>query len=131
VNVGPIAHLVELGVLATGEMPGAKKSKSAAPAPITVNQELLRAAGLVRTLNKPLKVLGHGEIAVPLFVVADAVSGSARAKIEAAGGSVSLLEVPSEPRPALGRDVQADAAPQSAAAEAVVAEPSADDPAEA
>ena len=54
-------------------MPGAKKSKAAAP--ITVNQEILRAAGLVRTLNKPLKILGNGDLATALFVVADAVSG--------------------------------------------------------
>ena len=100
VNVGAIAGLVELGILEPGDMPGAKGSK--APAPITVNQEILRAAGLVRTLNKPLKVLGNGDLSTALFVVADAVSGSARAKIEAAGGSVSILEVPSGPRAALG-----------------------------
>jgi large subunit ribosomal protein L15 len=103
VNIGAIAELVELGVLESGEMPGAKKAKGPA-APITVNQEILRAAGLVRNLNKPMKVLGHGEIATALFVVADAVSASARAKIEAAGGTVSLLEVPSTRRPALGLD---------------------------
>jgi len=84
VNVGAIARLIELGILESGDMPGAKKTKGA-PAPITVNQEILRAAGLVRTLNKPMKVLGNGDISTPLFVVADAVSGSARTKIEAAG----------------------------------------------
>ncbi len=101
VNVGGIARLVELGILEAGEMPGAKKSKTAR-APITVNQEILRAAGLVRTLDKPMKVLGHGELSTPLFVVADAFSASARAKIEAAGGSVSVLEIPSSPLAALG-----------------------------
>ncbi len=100
VNVGAIARLVELGILESGDMPGAKKGKSAAP--ITVNQEILRAAGLVRTLTKPMKVLGNGELSTPLFVVADAVSASARAKIEAAGGSVSILEVPLRAMPALG-----------------------------
>ncbi|MBI2777424.1 MAG: 50S ribosomal protein L15 [Chloroflexi bacterium] len=102
VNVGAITHLVELGVLESGEMPGTKKAKGAADAPITVNQEILRAAGLVRSLRKPLKILGHGELSTALFVVADAVSGSARAKIEAAGGTVSLLEVPTGPLAALG-----------------------------
>lgn len=107
VNVGAIARLVELGVLEPGDMPGAKTSK-AAPAPITVNQEILRAAGLVRNLNKPMKILGHGEVAVALFVVADAISTSARAKIEAAGGTVSLLEVPAGPLQALGLIAEAD-----------------------
>lgn len=107
VNVGAIAGLVELGVLESGEMPG-KKAKTAAPAPITVNQEILRAAGLVRSLDKPLKILGGGDLSTALFVVADAVSAAARAKIEAAGGSVSLLEIPTSRVAALGLDVAAD-----------------------
>jgi large subunit ribosomal protein L15 len=102
VNVGAIARLIELGVLESGEMPGAKKAKGGAPAPITVNQEILRAAGLVRSLNKPMKVLGNGDLATALFIVTDAVSSTARAKIEAAGGSVSLLEIPTGRLSALG-----------------------------
>jgi large subunit ribosomal protein L15 len=118
VNVGAIAGLVELGVLESGEMPGQKKSRSAAAAPITVNQEILRAAGLVRSLDKPMKILGNGEISTALFVVADRVSASARAKIEAAGGSVSLLEVPAKPTAAIGLSTESedgDAAPVAAA----------------
>ena len=123
VNIGAIAHLVELGILESGEMPGAaaKKPKST-PAPVTVNQEILRAAGLVRTLNKPMKILGTGELSTALFVVADAVSGSARSKIEAAGGSVSLLEVPKERKAAVGvkpesgpTDTETDAEPEGRA----------------
>jgi large subunit ribosomal protein L15 len=126
VNVGDIARLVELGILEAGDMPGAKKAKSTAP--ITVNQEILRAAGLVRTLNKPLKVLGNGELSTALFVVADGVSGSARAKIEAAGGSVSILEVPKGPKAALGLDLDVPAGPDEApAAKAPAAAAPADD----
>jgi large subunit ribosomal protein L15 len=101
VNIGDIGGLVELGRLEPGDMPGAK-SKSKSAAPITVNQDILRAAGLVRTLQKPLKILGGGELSTALFVVADRFTKSAVTKIEAAGGSVSMLEVPKEPRPALG-----------------------------
>lgn len=108
VNLGAISQLIERGVLEPGDMPGARKTK-AAPAPITVNQEILRATGLVRTLNKPMKVLGHGDIAVALFLVADAVSASARSKIEAAGGTVSLLEVPTGPLGALGLELEVEA----------------------
>ena len=119
VNVGDIARLVELGILEAGDMPGAKKAKAAAP--ITVNQEILRAAGLVRTLDKPMKVLGNGDLSTALFVVTDAVSGPARTKIEAAGGSVSILEVPSGPKAALGLGARA-ASPALEAADAAVME---------
>jgi large subunit ribosomal protein L15 len=107
VNLGRIAELVELGALEPGELPGAAKTakegaKPAKPAPITINQELLRAVGAVRTLDKPLKVLGQGEIDRPLFVVADAFSRTAVAKIEAAGGSVQVIELPTGPLAALG-----------------------------
>jgi large subunit ribosomal protein L15 len=114
VNLGDIARLVELGELEGGDMPGTKSSKKGA-APITVNQEILRAAGLVRRLDRPMKVLGGGadELSTPLFVVADAFSASARAKIEAAGGTVSVLEIPDARRPALG----VVAEPESAATE--------------
>jgi len=101
VNVGAIDALVERGAFETEAAPK-KGAKSGAPAPITINQDILRAVGLVRTLNKPLKILGAGELTVPLFVVADAFTGSARAKIEAAGGSVNVLEMPTEPLAALG-----------------------------
>ena len=96
VNVGAIAAAAERGAFETD--PHAKGKT----APITINQDVLRAVGLVRTLNKPLKVLGAGELSTPLFVVADAFTGSARTKIEAAGGSVTVLEVPDRPREAIG-----------------------------
>lgn len=116
VNLGRIAALVEAGVFEPGDVPGAKKAgKSGAAAPITVNQEILRAAGLVSTLKKPLKVLGNGDLSVALFVVADAFSRSAIAKIEAAGGSVQVLEVPSGPLAALGLDLPEPEAPEVAA----------------
>jgi large subunit ribosomal protein L15 len=126
VNVGAIARLVELGVLEPGDLPGSKKS---AAAPITVNQEILRAAGLVRTLDKPMKVLGHGELSTALFVVADAFSASAKAKIEAAGGSVSVLEIPASPMAALGLDPAAAVVETEAASAEAPA--TADAPAEA
>ena len=112
VNVGDIARVAELGKLDGGEMPGAKPSKKAGAAPITVNQEILRAAGLVRRLDRPMKILGGGELSTALFVVADAFSASARSKIEGAGGTVSVLETPEVKRPAL----RAEAAPASEAA---------------
>src|SRR5699024_3083975 len=46
------------------------------------------AAGLVRK-NELVKVLGNGDISVKLSVTAHKFSGSAKEKIEAAGGSVT------------------------------------------
>jgi large subunit ribosomal protein L15 len=93
VNVGRISDLAETGILDMPEIEG-KTAKSAKPAPVTVTPDILAAAGLVRTLNKPLKVLGYGDVTRPLFIVADAFSKSATAKIEAAGGTAQVLEFP-------------------------------------
>ena len=110
VNLGRIAALVDAGIFEPGDAPGAKKAASGKAAPITINQEILRAAGLVSTLKKPLKILGNGDLSAALFVVADSFSRSAVAKIEAAGGSVQVLEVPAEPLGALGLDLAAPVA---------------------
>jgi large subunit ribosomal protein L15 len=100
VNIGAIAAKAEQGAFEGGEPAGGSKAKT--PAPVTINQEILRAVGLVRTIKKPLKILGTGELSTPLFVVADAFTKSAVSKIEAAGGTVSVLEVPATVLPALG-----------------------------
>jgi large subunit ribosomal protein L15 len=137
VNLGDIARLVELGVLEPGEMPGAKpkagkaaaKTGSKAGAPVTVNQEILRAAGLVRTLDRPMKVLAGGELSTPLFVVADAFSAAARSKIEAAGGTASVIEVPAAKTKALGVAPAAEAeAPVAAGSPVEVATEAAAEP---
>lgn len=57
-----------------------------------VSPESLLEAGLVRNLRKPIVLLGQGEISVPLKVRVHRVSRGALAKIEAAGGSVEILE---------------------------------------
>jgi large subunit ribosomal protein L15 len=55
-----------------------------------VDPAALRAAGLIGSLRKPVKVLGNGELTAKLDVTAHAFSASARAKIEAAGGSATV-----------------------------------------
>jgi large subunit ribosomal protein L15 len=54
----------------------------------TVTGETLRAAGLVNGRYDAVKVLGNGELERKLTVSVDAVSASARTKIEQAGGTV-------------------------------------------
>ena len=96
VNVGAIAQRYDAGAFAeAGSAP--KKGEQ-----LTINADILRAVGLVRDVRKPLKVLGGGDLTAALFVVADAFTKSATQKIEAAGGVVSVLEVPTESKPAIG-----------------------------
>jgi large subunit ribosomal protein L15 len=57
------------------------------PAGSTVTPESLRAAGIVKSRLLPVKILGDGELNVKLDVDVDKVSASAKAKIEAAGGT--------------------------------------------
>ena len=57
------------------------------PANSEVTLESLKAAGILTTVKGPLKILGNGELNVPLQVKAAAFTGQARIKIEAAGGS--------------------------------------------
>lgn len=56
----------------------------------TVDAAALAAAGLVARADRPVKVLANGEASKPLALRVDAVSAAARAKVEAAGGSVEL-----------------------------------------
>jgi large subunit ribosomal protein L15 len=55
-----------------------------------VTPDALRDRGLVRK-SRPVKVLGRGELDRALTVRAQAVSGTARAKIEQAGGTVEIV----------------------------------------
>ncbi len=55
-----------------------------------VDVDSLVRVGLIRDSKLPLKVLATGEIAVKLSVTADRFSAQAKAKIEAAGGSIIL-----------------------------------------
>jgi len=56
-----------------------------------VTPETLANARLLREPFNPIVLLGRGEIKIPLKVRVHRVTKSARAKIEAAGGSVELI----------------------------------------
>lgn len=53
-----------------------------------VDLEKLITAGIVKSLRRPVKILGEGDIDRPLTVKAHKFSAAARTKIEAAGGTV-------------------------------------------
>jgi large subunit ribosomal protein L15 len=52
-----------------------------------VTAEELAKAGIIRPAQKPLKVLGGGEITQAITVRANKFSATAKSKIEAAGGT--------------------------------------------
>jgi large subunit ribosomal protein L15 len=56
-----------------------------------IDKDLLKARGLIRKIEVPVKLLGEGEITRAIKITVNAVSASARSKIEAAGGEVLIL----------------------------------------
>jgi large subunit ribosomal protein L15 len=58
----------------------------------TVDFEALMVLGIINEKTKPLKVLGDGELTSAIQVKAHRFTGSAKEKIEAAGGAVEVYE---------------------------------------
>ena len=56
----------------------------------TINREILKEAGLIRSTKGLVKVLAMGEVTQAYTVEVDKFSGGAVTKIEAAGGTVSV-----------------------------------------
>ncbi len=78
VNLGALQKLVDAGTLATDG---------------TIDHAALKAAGVARGGQDGVRVLGKGAITVALNLKVAGVSAGARAAIEAAGGSVEVIEV--------------------------------------
>jgi large subunit ribosomal protein L15 len=57
-----------------------------------ISPQSLIEAGILKDLKHPVVILGQGEVKVPLKIKAHRISRGAQAKIEAAGGSVEVLE---------------------------------------
>jgi len=57
-----------------------------------ITPEALVEARLIRDQRKPVAILGRGEVKVALKVRVQRVTKGARGKIEAAGGSVEVIE---------------------------------------
>ena len=57
-----------------------------------INAEVLGKAGLLSKKSNPIVILGNGELTKALKVKAQRVTKGAKAKIEAAGGSVEILD---------------------------------------
>ncbi|MDH7516606.1 MAG: 50S ribosomal protein L15 [Bacteroidota bacterium] len=77
VNVARLEQLAVAGALADG----------------VVTPDILAARGVVAGRKVRVKILGTGELNVPLTVSAHAFSAAAKRKIEAAGGTATVLNV--------------------------------------
>ena len=104
---------------------------------VEVTPELLKTAGVVKSLRHPVKILGDGELTRVLTVRAHAFSKRAVELIEAAGGTVVVIpggpnpnNSPSSKTRAANRKSAAAAAAGEAAAEPVPEEPSGEPAAE-
>ena len=56
-----------------------------------VDAQAMAEAGLIKGSFDAIKVLGQGEVKVALTVKVDQISAGAKAKVEAAGGTVELV----------------------------------------
>jgi large subunit ribosomal protein L15 len=63
------------------------------PAQTEITPETLLEAGVIKNLRKPVVLLGRGEVTVPLNIRLHRVSRGAQASIEAAGGTVEVIDV--------------------------------------
>jgi len=89
-----------------------------------VTPETLKAKGLIRSIRKDVKLLGVGEVSKRLTVTVHAASAAARDKIEAAGGTLTLLKEPKVHKPR--RDFRLNRTASEAEAEGQDAAPAAD-----
>lgn len=63
------------------------------PADAEISPSTLVEAGILRDERKPIVLLGSGELKTPLKIRLHRVTRGARAAVEAAGGSVELIEL--------------------------------------
>jgi large subunit ribosomal protein L15 len=56
-----------------------------------INVQELKNLGLISTTKKPVKILGKGEFKAKVNLEVNAISQSAKEKIESAGGSIKLI----------------------------------------
>jgi large subunit ribosomal protein L15 len=86
-----------------------------------IRPESLLDAGLIKDVGAGIKVLGTGDLNRKLTIHAHRFSAEARRKIEAAGGTVAVIEVPAPIRPKTKR-AKNQPKPAAPAGQAEVAE---------
>ena len=87
-----------------------------------VTPEALVEKGVLKNTKTDVKILGNGELTKKLSVTAHAVSATAREKIEAAGGTITLLREPKVRRPKRKPEALRQTKPEAEADEPVAEE---------
>ncbi len=64
-----------------------------------VTPETLKAKGLIRSIRKDVKLLGVGDLTKKLQISVHGASATAREKVEASGGTLTLLREPKVRKP--------------------------------
>src|SRR4051812_27745121 len=82
-----------------------------------VTPESLKAKGLIRSIRKDVKLLGNGDLTKKLSVTVHGASGTARQKLEAAGGTLTLLREPKVRKPKNMKRRRENRAPKNGAPE--------------
>lgn len=95
VSLGKLQAAVESGLL-----------DAASP----VDEKTLVVAGIVRKLRDGVRLIGGGELKASLTLTLSGISAPAKAAVEAAGGSVTILDKTPAPVKNPGRDARAAAA---------------------
>jgi large subunit ribosomal protein L15 len=94
-----------------------------------ITPEALKAKGLIRSIRKDVKLLATGELTKKLTISVHGASAAARAKVEAAGGTLTLLREPKvrkvKKHKAAPKQVEAEEENETPASEAADAEPTA------
>jgi large subunit ribosomal protein L15 len=91
-----------------------------------VTPETLVEKGLLRNTRIDVKLLGQGDLSKKLSITVHAASASAREKVEAAGGSLTLLREPKERLPKRKPQTTAPPKPEAEAEESAEPEPEAE-----
>jgi len=91
-----------------------------------VTPEALKEKGLIRSLRKDVKLLGVGELTKKLQITVHGASATARDKVEASGGTLTLLREP-KTRKQKNLKRRPEGRTKSAGAEASDAEPESSD----
>ena len=79
-----------------------------------VNEQMLRESNLIRGEVAGIKILGDGELKHALKIEADKVSESAKAKIEKAGGTITMRDRVAEKSAATAQESDQSAKPETA-----------------
>ena len=84
-----------------------------------VTPETLKEKGLIRSIRRDVKLLGSGDLTKKLTITVHAASSTAREKVEAAGGTLTVLREPKPRKPKnLKRRPEGRTAPSGGGADA-------------